>query len=226
MASSGRAMAQLLAPRLLTPLRASASSASRSAWARSAQPAHRAHTDRYTTIHAFFTRHGEGAPPAHRLAIPRDFSTSSRRWSSSSSIPPKPPKNSKEGADVPPTKETASSSSPLPSTQHPPCPRCQVKPPVIPTAPHSNASKAHPVHISEYSPFIRRLINRSSELSNTLPNRLTKEDLLNAAESWWQRLRIRLKWFFIRGWRRFNTDDLSAFFSWFVVGNSALLINM
>lgn len=51
-------------------------------------------------------------------------------------------------------------------------------------------------------------------------HRPTKEDLLNAANSWWERLRIRLKWFTIRGWRRFNTDDLVAFFSWFVVGNS------
>lgn len=29
-----------------------------------------------------------------------------------------------------------------------------------------------------------------------------------------------MKWFFIRGWRRFNTDDFSAFASWFVLGNS------
>lgn len=91
---------------------------------------------------------------------------------------------------------------------------------MIPTSHDGATGKTQPVHMSEYSPFIRRLINRSSELSHNLPHRLTKEDLLNAAESWWQRLRIRLKWFFIRGWRRFNTDDLSAFFSWFVVGNS------
>lgn len=89
------------------------------------------------------------------------------------------------------------------------CPKCD----------ESNVPAHRPAgNIQEYSPFIRRLINRSSVLSKG--HRPTKEDLLGAAESWWQRLRIRLKWFTIRGWRRFNTDDLSAFASWFVVGNS------
>lgn len=37
-------------------------------------------------------------------------------------------------------------------------------------------------------------------------------------------MRIRLKWFTIRGWRRFNTDDLSAFLSWFVVGNTLWIL--
>lgn len=223
MASSGRAMAHL-APRLLAPLRAGSSVSSRSAWTRSAQPVRQAHTDRYTTIHAFFTRHGQTSTPAQPPAIPRRFPSATRRWNSNTTVPPNLPKNDAEGGTAPRAKQPAPpspSSSPSPSSaQQPPCPRCQVKPPVIPTTQLPSTAKPHPVHISEYSPFIRRLINRSSELSHNLPNRLTKEDLLNAAESWWQRLRIRLKWFFIRGWRRFNTDDLSAFFSWFVVGNS------
>lgn len=224
MASSGRAMAHLLVPRLLAPLRASCSTSSRSAWTHSTHPVRQAHTDRYTTIHAFFTRHGRAATVARPPpSIPRHFPPTSRRWNTNASNPPKPQKNSVEGGTVPPAKQPASSASSPTSTsttQPPACPRCQVTPPVIPKTQLPSASQAHPVHISEYSPFIRRLINRSSELSHNLPHRLTKEDLLNAAESWWQRLRIRLKWFFIRGWRRFNTDDLSAFFSWFVVGNS------
>lgn len=226
MASSGRAMAHLLAPRLLAPLRASTSTSSRSAWTLSSHPVRQAHTDRYTTIHAFFTRHGRTSTKAHSPpSIPRHFPPASRRWNTNASIPPKPRKDGAEGGTTPPSKQPASSASsssstPTSTTQPPTCPRCQVTPPVIPKTQVPSASQAHPVHISEYSPFIRRLINRSSELSHNLPHRLTKEDLLNAAESWWQRLRIRLKWFFIRGWRRFNTDDLSAFFSWFVVGNS------
>lgn len=233
MASSGRAMAHLLAPRLLAPLRASTLTSSRSAWTRQAHPVRQAHTDRYTTIHAFFTKHGQTSTPAHPPSIPRRFPTASRRWNSSTSNRPNPPKKGAEdGTGQSASQQTTTPSSPRSATtassspssqssaQTPPCPRCQVTPPVIPKTQLPNASQAHPVHISEYSPFIRRLINRSSELSHNLPHRLTKEDLLNAAESWWQRLRIRLKWFFIRGWRRFNTDDLSAFFSWFVVGNS------
>lgn len=43
--------------------------------------------------------------------------------------------------------------------------------------------------------------------------RPTKEDLLNLAHGFWTRARIRFKWFTIRGFRRFNVDDLSAFFT-------------
>jgi distribution and morphology protein 31 len=75
-------------------------------------------------------------------------------------------------------------------------------------------------HAQDYTPFIRRLIHQSGSLTHNSPNRPTKDELLAAAGSWFERLGIRLKWFTIRGWRRFNTDDLSAFTSWFVVGNS------
>lgn len=111
-----------------------------------------------------------------------------------------------------------STSAPKPSENgrcsNPDCPEVKPMPPAIPPPPGN---------IQEYSPFIRRLIRTSSELSGAAHRRPTKEELLNATSSWWQRLRIRLKWFTIRGWRRFNTDDLSAFFSWFVVGNSESL---
>ncbi|KAL7422833.1 Mitochondrial distribution and morphology protein 31, mitochondrial precursor [Cryptotrichosporon argae] len=80
-----------------------------------------------------------------------------------------------------------------------------------------------PGHAQDYTPFIRRLIRRSS-LAVSPTHRPTKEDLLAAAESWWQRFRIRLKWFTIRGWRRFNADDFSAFASWFVVGNTLWIL--
>lgn len=75
-------------------------------------------------------------------------------------------------------------------------------------------------HAQDYVPFIRRLIRRTESIAQDAPHRPTKEELLAAASGMWERLRIRLKWFFIRGWRRFNTDDLSFFASWFVVGNS------
>lgn len=44
----------------------------------------------------------------------------------------------------------------------------------------------------------------------------TREDFLNAASGFWQRLRVRAKWLFIRSFRRFNADDMSAFITWFI----------
>ena len=75
-------------------------------------------------------------------------------------------------------------------------------------------------HAQEYTPFIRRLIQRTQSISHDSPHRPTKEQLLGAARGRWERFRIRMQWFFIRGWRRFNADDFSAFASLFVFGNS------
>lgn len=57
-------------------------------------------------------------------------------------------------------------------------------------------------------------------------NSPTQEDLLRIARGFWTRMRIRFKWFTIRGFRRFNIDELSAFFTlgglgtaiWVIVG--------
>lgn len=75
-------------------------------------------------------------------------------------------------------------------------------------------------HAQDYTPFIRRLIASSKSIQPGSPHRPTKDELLAAASGWWQRFRIRLKWFTIRGWRRWNADDFSAFASMFVLGNS------
>ncbi|KAK9364871.1 hypothetical protein V1509DRAFT_634985 [Lipomyces kononenkoae] len=50
-------------------------------------------------------------------------------------------------------------------------------------------------------------------------HRPTKEELLKAATGAFDRLRIRFKWTLIRQVRPFNLDDMSAFFSWLIVGN-------
>ncbi|KAL1405003.1 Mitochondrial distribution and morphology protein 31, mitochondrial precursor [Vanrija albida] len=86
------------------------------------------------------------------------------------------------------------------------------------------APRAPPGHVQDYIPFIRNLIHRSDTLQQKAHHRPTKEDLLAATSHWWQRFWIRVKWFTIRGWRRFNTDDLSAFFSWFLVGNTLWIL--
>lgn len=149
-----------------------------------------AQTDRYTTIHAFFTRQAL-SPPIH----PSTRSPLQRRWNSTS----KP----QEG-----------------------CENCSER--RISTKPAPHPKPARKDHAQDYTPFIRRLIASSKVIQSGSPHRPSKEELLAAASGWWQRLRIRIKWFTIRGWRRFNADDFSAFASWFVLGNSeySLLCNL
>lgn len=49
-------------------------------------------------------------------------------------------------------------------------------------------------------------------------HRPTKDEMLAAATGFFQRLRIRTKWTMIRQMRPYNWDDLSAFFSWLLLG--------
>ncbi|TIA72582.1 hypothetical protein E3P91_01928 [Wallemia ichthyophaga] len=51
------------------------------------------------------------------------------------------------------------------------------------------------------------------------PHTPTKEELLGLANGFFERLRIRWKWWTIRGFRKFNADDVSAFISWLLVGH-------
>jgi distribution and morphology protein 31 len=146
-----------------------------------------AHFDRYTTIHAFFTRQALSSttPPTRTHLL-------QRRWNSNTNKPQEGCENCSERR-IPPT-------------------HTHTKPP-----PTKSVRKDH---AQDYTPFIRRLIANSNAIQSGSPHRPSKEELLAAASGWWQRLRIRIKWFTIRGWRRFNTDDFSAFASWFVLGNS------
>lgn len=48
---------------------------------------------------------------------------------------------------------------------------------------------------------------------------MTKQELLGTANGLLARLRIRFKWLLMRQVRPFNSDDISALFSWIVVGN-------
>ncbi|WWC66877.1 uncharacterized protein I206_100784 [Kwoniella pini CBS 10737] len=165
-----------------------------------------AQADRYLAIHDFFTRQASTLA-ANTTSRTAPFTTTKpishsqkssfqKRWSS--------------------TKEESKA----------PCPNCQTSSvsntpltPPPPTAPTHNQG-----HAQDYAPFIRRLIKNSGAIAQNSPHRPTKEELLNAASGWWQRLRIRLKWFTIRGWRRFNTDDMSAFASFFVLGNTLWIL--
>ncbi|KAL8767449.1 MAG: hypothetical protein Q9209_006035 [Squamulea sp. 1 TL-2023] len=66
-------------------------------------------------------------------------------------------------------------------------------------------------------------------LMDRLPNighiqRPTKEELLAAATGFWSRLKVRFKWFSIRSGRPFNIDEISAFFSWILLGHVLWII--
>lgn len=52
-----------------------------------------------------------------------------------------------------------------------------------------------------------------------MPHRPTKEELLEAANGFWERLKVRLKWVSIRSMRPWNIDEWGAFVSWFMLGH-------
>jgi len=70
-----------------------------------------------------------------------------------------------------------------------------------------------------YSRFFQRLA-----LSLPHPHRPTRDDFLNVATGFWQRLRIRFKWFTVRGFRKFNADDISAFITWFLFSQTLWIL--
>ncbi|TKA68622.1 hypothetical protein B0A49_06774 [Cryomyces minteri] len=69
----------------------------------------------------------------------------------------------------------------------------------------------------------KTLLDRLPHLPHNL-HRPTKEELLGAATGFWSRMRVRFKWFSIRSVRPFNTDDISAFVSWFFLGHIIWII--
>ena len=70
-------------------------------------------------------------------------------------------------------------------------------------------------NLEEYSRFFRRLA-----LALPPMQRPTRDDFLKVATNFWQRLRIRFKWFTVRSFRPFNVDDMSAFFTWFLMSQT------
>lgn len=76
-------------------------------------------------------------------------------------------------------------------------------------------------HLENYSRFFRRLAMSLPPIPRQRP---TRDDLLNVATNFWQRLRIRFKWITIKSFRKFNADEISAFVSWFVVSQTAWIL--
>ncbi|KAK6528997.1 Mitochondrial distribution and morphology protein 31, mitochondrial precursor [Orbilia ellipsospora] len=104
----------------------------------------------------------------------------------------------------------ASPSPPLPPSSSPSTP-----PSPSPSSSLAAAAKAIAERAARDHGFMERLPQI---------HRPTKEELLAAASSAWDRLRIRFKWLTIRQIRPFNIDEISAFFSWIILGNLAWII--
>ncbi|KAG5638321.1 hypothetical protein H0H81_000739 [Sphagnurus paluster] len=170
--------------------------------------------DRYSLISTFFRRQHTSATVLlptrvstlninHTIQT-NTFSSPSLRFSRlfHSALPRKELKDS----NVPPKPQQSSST---PSTR--------------PQENNTNTSippLSRPNHnLDNYSRFFRRLA-----LSVPHPHTPTRDDLLNVATGFWQRTRIRFKWFTIKSFRKFNADDISAFLTWFLFSQTIWIL--
>lgn len=76
-----------------------------------------------------------------------------------------------------------------------------------------------PRPLENYSKFFRQLA-----LSLPHVHRPTRDDFLNAASGFWQRMRVRFKWLTIRSFRKYNADEISAFITWFFMSQTLWLL--
>ncbi|KAI0266718.1 mitochondrial distribution and morphology proteins-domain-containing protein [Gloeopeniophorella convolvens] len=89
-------------------------------------------------------------------------------------------------------------------------------------APHGTTHPEHthdPPYHDNYPRFFRRLAQSLPHVS-----RPSRDDFLNAANGFVQRMRVRVRWFFLRNFRKFNSDDISAFVTWFLVGQGLWIL--
>ena len=148
--------------------------------------------DRYTAIRTFFRKqssHPSGTPlTSHRSELLLSVSISLGR---------KPFSRSFHGS-LSRYDEVRRDKNSLPTT-----PGTQIKKDEPPT-PDSD-----PHRYDNYPRFFRRLAMSLPHL-----HRPTQDDLLKAASGFWSRMRIRYRWIFLRSFRRYNADDISAFLTW------------
>lgn len=88
-----------------------------------------------------------------------------------------------------------------------------------PNPPEPPPNNNPPLNLDNYSRFFRRLA-----LSLPHLHRPTRDDFLNVASGFWQRMRIRFKWFTIKSFRKFNADDISAFITWFLMSQTLWIL--
>ncbi|KAH1278885.1 hypothetical protein KXV27_004772 [Aspergillus fumigatus] len=84
----------------------------------------------------------------------------------------------------------------------------------------SGTMKSQEEHIEGFTS--RHIMNRLPHMSHL--HRPTKEELLAAANGFWSRLKVRFKWFSIRSVRPFNFDEITALFSWVLLGHVVWIV--
>ena len=176
------------------------------------RPVNAATLDRYRTIRDFFRKQHSVAPEtlilsSRRLAkltkrlcdrktepIPIQRRVSISRPFSTSQFPENSPKKDEEPPPTPENFKSQPSDNPLPK---------------------------HPVPRNDenYSRFFQRLA-----LSLPHLHRPTRDDFLNVASGFWERIRIRFKWFTIKSFRKFNADEISAFITWFLMSQTLWIL--
>ncbi|KAG7098363.1 hypothetical protein E1B28_000321 [Marasmius oreades] len=90
-----------------------------------------------------------------------------------------------------------------------------------PPTPASPPTQPHilPYNFEQYSTFFRRLA-----LSAPHFHAPTRDDFLRVADGFWQRLRIRFKWFTIKSFRKFNADDISGIMTWVLMSQTVWIL--
>ncbi len=83
------------------------------------------------------------------------------------------------------------------------------------TKPKPTTEPVDTSYLENYSRLFRQLAQSVPHI-----HRPTRDDLLSVTNSFWKRLGIRFKWLTIRSFRKFNADDISAFFSFAIMGQT------
>lgn len=177
--------------------------------------------DRYSIIRDFFRKQHSVAPEtlilsSRRLAKPprltkqpcdrkfepipnkrRTFHLSILRPSATSQFPENSSKKHEEAAQTPENSKSPSDKPLFKQERYTPMPR----------------------NDENYSRFFQRLA-----LSLPHLHRPTRDDFLNVATGFWERIRIRFKWFTIKSFRKFNADEISAFITWFLMSQTLWIL--
>lgn len=84
--------------------------------------------------------------------------------------------------------------------------------------PQNGAAGAEPSNAESHAESLAASVSKYLHLPK-MPHRPTKEELLAAANGFWERLRVRFKWMSIRSMRPWNADEWGAFVSWVLFGH-------
>ncbi|KAF9067749.1 mitochondrial distribution and morphology protein-domain-containing protein [Rhodocollybia butyracea] len=121
------------------------------------------------------------------------------------------PSYTDNSSDKPPPTEDRTPTEPPPTLE--------TNPPAHDTTPPPPQPRILPYNFEYYSRSFR-------QLAMSLPHlhRPTQDDFLRVADGFWQRLRIRFKWFTIKSFRKFNADDISGIVTWILMSQTIWIL--